>query len=166
MFVDMDPTTPTATPTVLLDQQLQAELAQYVQTSIQEAFANHVPPAPLEPVLIVLEVTTCSRKKVHVACPLDFNGQHFKDFQCQVELYMAAALTDLSSDLNCVLFVLSFMKEGNAATWAQNWIEGHQIGSLIQLQNNESYLEFMGQLCASFINLNEKHNVQNKLVSL
>ena len=58
------------------------------------------------------------------------------------------------------------MKEENTATWAQNWIEGHWTGSLICLWNDKSYLGFMRQLQASFMDLNERHNTRNKLLSL
>ena len=53
---------------------------------------------------------------MYVACLLDFNEQNFEDFQCQVKLYVATTLADLTLDLDWVLFVLSFMKEGNTAT--------------------------------------------------
>ena len=59
---------------------------------------------------------TCPRKKVYVACLSDFNEQNFKDFQCQVKLYVATTLVNLTSDLDWVLFVLSFIKERNIAT--------------------------------------------------
>ena len=49
---------------------------------------------------LVLMSKTYLRKKVYVAHLLDFNKQNFEDFQCQVELYVATVLTDLTSDLN------------------------------------------------------------------
>ncbi|EJD32297.1 hypothetical protein AURDEDRAFT_178652 [Auricularia subglabra TFB-10046 SS5] len=63
--------------------------------------------------------------KNYVAAPDVFDGTraHYETFRRSIELYVKA----IPTDTNKILSALSFLTQGDADAWAQNWVQAHDI---------------------------------------
>ena len=63
------------------------------------------------------------KKKTHLAKPVVFNGKEFKGWWRTVLLYILGNEPDFPGDQDKILFALSFMTEGLAEKWSQNYVD-------------------------------------------
>ncbi|KAL5525065.1 hypothetical protein ACEPAF_8934 [Sanghuangporus sanghuang] len=64
-------------------------------------------------------------KKVHVAKPRDFDGEHdYVDFKRELRLYIYASESEFRTNKSKIMFALSYMKSGAAARWAESYTSG------------------------------------------
>ena len=63
------------------------------------------------------------RVKSYVKEPEAFDGKNFKDFYRLVNLFILLNRKDFETNERKILFVLLFMIEGLAGSWAQNKID-------------------------------------------
>ena len=59
----------------------------------------------------------------HVAKPKSFDRKDYTTFLCSVKIYLAANDTKFRTYKSKILFVLSYMTEGHAGAWAQNFTD-------------------------------------------
>ena len=87
-----------------------------------------------------------SGSKIAVAKPREYSGgPDFVDFQREVFVYLAAAPARMfPSDRDKILFVLSYLKGGHAATWAQNYVDqrNHQ-GTFLILESLQQFMDML-----------------------
>ena len=92
-------------------------------------------------------------------------GKDYQDFKRECLLYILTNKRAFSSYKKKILFVLSYLKEGTAAVWAENWVAQHtdnddNIYCLDTLQ------AFMNQLGKSFEDSSKKETVIQRLRQL
>ena len=63
------------------------------------------------------------RVKLYVKEPKAFDGKNFKDFYRSVNLFILSNRKDFETNERKILFILSFMTEGLAGSWAQDEID-------------------------------------------
>ena len=63
------------------------------------------------------------KKKCHLAKPAVFSGKEFKGWWRSVQLYILANERDFTIDRDRILFALSFMTDGLAEKWSQNYTD-------------------------------------------
>jgi hypothetical protein len=103
------------------------------------------------------------RKKTHLAKPAVFNGKEFKGGWRTVLLYILGNNIDFPNDRDKILFALSFMTEGLAEKWSQNYVDW-AIG-----ENNEDFgmwEHFCQKIKESFENKNARQEAQGRLDNL
>jgi len=98
------------------------------------------------------------RKKTHLAKPAVFNGQDFRGWWRSVSLYILGNDRDFTTDQDKILFALSFMTEGGAEQWSQNFCE-----AAIEDDGFGTWKEFIKELKKSFENKNQKREAQAAL---
>jgi hypothetical protein len=105
------PPTNTTPPTLVLEQQqLEQELAALQARIAQLEAVPRQAPAP--------------RRGPKVAVPDVFDGNRTKadSFLRQLRLYFTARSDEFSTDQDCIVFALSYMKGGTAGTWADRMV--------------------------------------------
>ena len=103
------------------------------------------------------------KKKTHLAKPAVFNGREFKGWWRTVVLYIIGNDQDFQTDRDKILFALSFMTEGQAEKWSQNYVDW------VINENNEDFgtwAYFRREVAKSFENKNLRSEAQNKLDNL
>ena len=98
-------------------------------------------------------------RKIHVAKPTPFSGQRkdFKSFLKSLRLYLLAANDELVTNNDKIIFTLSFMTEGLAGLWADNYLE--ECNMVI----TDEWETFLTKLKETFDDPYEKANAQEKL---
>ncbi|THG99084.1 hypothetical protein EW145_g7328 [Phellinidium pouzarii] len=87
-------------------------LAMQQAGNINPALAPAPPPAPPP------------SSKITMAKPQEYTGgADYLDFKQEVYLYIAANSQSFAVDADKILFVLSYLKGGHAATWAENYVD-------------------------------------------
>lgn len=96
----------------------------FAHGNIPPPIHQHVPPT-LTPSITVANISTQpdNASKIKVAEPDIFDGSiaNFRDWVRQVAIYMRAK--QVASDKSKILTTLSYMKKGNAAIWAQQYVD-------------------------------------------
>jgi hypothetical protein len=107
-------------------------------------------------------------KKSSLAKPEEFDGKgaHYEKFIRQVELYLLANQHLFPDDDTKILFVLSYMTEGLADQWAQNFIGAKKLAAGNNVLTLGTWTDFKKALDASFIDPNRKRNAQAALEGL
>lgn len=106
------------------------------------------------------------KKKTHVAKPDPFSGKDYKKFIRQVKLFLWANKKDFTSDDEKIEFTLSFMTEGRASKWAENFIDKAIADGTDDYPDFGAWDSFLGQLKDSFHDANEAQTAQRNLSSL
>ena len=92
-------------------------------------------------------------------------GKDYQDFKRECLLYILANKRAFPSYKKKILFVLSYLKEGTAAAWAENWVAQHtdDDGDIYCL---DTFQAFMDQLGKSFEDSSKKETVIQRLRQL
>ena len=109
------------------------------------------------------------RVKSYVKEPEAFDGKNFKDFYWSVNLFILSNRKDFETDERKILFVLSFMTEGLAGSWAQNKIDAAMYdakGEERVLLQWEDWTTFTKKMIVAFGDPLEKKTYQVKLEQL
>lgn len=108
------------------------------------------------------------RRKIHCEKPQDYDGdfKRWAAFEQDVVVYLTAAREDFDDDMSKILFVLSYMKQGTAATWAQNWRTEHTLNGRLILFQGDTFDTFFTSLVDSFKNPNVKRDAQHELARM
>ncbi|KAL5526814.1 hypothetical protein ACEPAF_8540 [Sanghuangporus sanghuang] len=89
-------------------------------------------------------------KKVHVAKPRDFDGEHdYVDFKRELRLYIYASESEFRTNKSKIMFALSYMKSGAAAHWAESYTSG-AVDEDGNLTFTDSWDAFLKKLDMSF----------------
>ena len=87
--------------------------------------------------------------KTDTAKPHEYSGgRDYVDFRREVRLYLTANDGKLKTSKDKILFTLSYLKGGHAATWAENYVEKHTKDGTLKIE--QSWEEFLKDLDASF----------------
>ena len=109
------------------------------------------------------------RVKSYVKEPEAFDGKNFKDFYRSVNLFILSNRKDFETDERKILFVLSFMTEGLAGSWAQNEIDAAMYdvkGEERVPPQWEDWTTFTKKMIVAFGDPLEKKTYQVKLEQL
>lgn len=104
------------------------------------------------------------KKRSHVAKPDDFTGKDWDKFMRQIMLYIAANKADFDTNESKVLFVLTYMKDGLAGQWANNFID--EVSEEAQEGGEPdwgTYQSLIIKLNTAFGDQNKKKTAQEKL---
>ncbi|KAL5532447.1 hypothetical protein ACEPAF_6017 [Sanghuangporus sanghuang] len=89
-------------------------------------------------------------KKVHVAKPRDFDGEHdYVDFKRELRLYIYASESEFRTNKSKIMFALSYMKSGAAARWAESYTSG-AVDADGNLTFTDAWDAFLKKLDTSF----------------
>ncbi|KAL5528131.1 hypothetical protein ACEPAF_7267 [Sanghuangporus sanghuang] len=89
-------------------------------------------------------------KKVHVAKPRDFDGEHdYVDFKRELHLYIYASESEFRTNKSKIMFALSYMKSGAAAHWAESYTSG-AVDADGNLTFTDTWDAFLKKLDTSF----------------
>jgi Ty3 transposon capsid-like protein len=109
-------------------------------------------------------------KELNLNKPKAFNGNRdgFKEFLQHVEVYMDVNHEMYNNDLRKIVFVLSFMTTGLAATWKAQFIEEAYAKPTPANPNDrlETYTQFRKDLIEAFSMFNSVGDALDKLQSL
>ena len=100
-------------------------------------------------------------RHAHVAKPEEFDGHDYEKFMQSITLYVMANRHDFQMDIDRILFVLSYMKEGTANLWAKNYIEE----CLTNGDTEPTWETFKKSLEESFQDPNKQATAQNDLTN-
>lgn len=105
--------------------------------------------------------------KVHGAKPAVFDGSKAKyaSWRRQIILYIAEKKDRFTTDEAKILFVLSYMKEGFADKWAQNYLEA-KIDDVGEVTIIDTWKDFLEALDKTFKDANFRLNAQTRLEAL
>ncbi|EJD35065.1 hypothetical protein AURDEDRAFT_175867 [Auricularia subglabra TFB-10046 SS5] len=97
--------------------------------------------------------------KNYVAAPDTFDGScaHYETFRCSIELYIKA----IPTDRNKILAALSFLTQGDADAWAQNWVQAHDLD-----KKPETWARFLKDLDEKFLDPHVAENARESLAKL
>ena len=102
--------------------------------------------------------------------PMDFNGEHWKDFRSQIRLYLLNNQDKLKTDESKITCVLSFMKYKEAARWAQYKVdkayEDPVTGKALSTPNFGTYDAFMDEAAEQFGDKEEKRKAHEEIFQL
>ena len=117
------------------------------------------PPAPRAPTL----------KDLGIAAPTPFNGNtlEYLRFRRECLAYIAADDTQaiFVNDKKKIAFILSYMKEGSVATWAQNYYDGITAADGT-INMTDTLTTFLVSLDASFKDPAKKERAYKKWISM
>ena len=73
----------------------------------------------------MIDRTTSAAKEARMGVPTPFSGKHrdLKKFLMTCKMHLQANQAIYNNDEKQVVFVLSFMTEGDAATWREQWLD-------------------------------------------
>ena len=89
------------------------------------------------------------RRKNHTKAPPTFNGKDYKKFICACTLFMDSNWRDFDDDDSKIHFILSYMTEGLAEKWAENFVD-ENLGAF------STWANFAACLRSSFEDKNER----------
>ena len=90
-----------------------------------------------------------SSGKTDTAKPRKYSGgADYVDFRREVRLYIAANESKLKSSKDKILFTLTYLEGGHAATWAENYVEKNTRDGELEIE--ETWSEFLAALDKSF----------------
>ena len=92
-------------------------------------------------------------------------GKDYQDFKRECLLYILANKRAFPSYKKKILFVLSYLKEGTAAAWAENWVAQHTDND-DNIYCLDTFQDFMNQLGKSFEDPSKKETAIQKLRQL
>ncbi|EJD34727.1 hypothetical protein AURDEDRAFT_176225 [Auricularia subglabra TFB-10046 SS5] len=97
--------------------------------------------------------------KNYVAAPDAFNGSraHYETFWRSIELYVKA----IPTDANKILAALSFLTQGGADAWVQNWVQAHDLD-----KKPETWARFLKDLDEKFLDPCIAENARESLAKL
>ena len=74
---------------------------------------------------IMTDGTSTTAKEARMGVPTPFSGKHrdLKKFLMTCKMHLQANRAIYNNDEKKVVFVLSFMTEGDAATWREQWLD-------------------------------------------
>ncbi|KAL5535624.1 hypothetical protein ACEPAF_3718 [Sanghuangporus sanghuang] len=88
--------------------------------------------------------------KVHIAKPRDFDGEHgYVDFKRELRLYVYASESEFRTSKAKIMFALSYMKSGAAASWAESYTSG-AIDEHGRIAFKDTWDAFLKKLDTSF----------------
>ncbi|KAL5522052.1 hypothetical protein ACEPAF_1908 [Sanghuangporus sanghuang] len=88
--------------------------------------------------------------KVHVAKPQDFDGEHgYVDFKRELRPYVYASESEFRTSKAKIMFALSYMKSGTAASWAESYTSG-AIDEHGRIAFKDTWDAFLKKLDTSF----------------
>ncbi|EJD49415.1 hypothetical protein AURDEDRAFT_161518 [Auricularia subglabra TFB-10046 SS5] len=95
----------------------------------------------------------------YVAAPDAFDGSraHYETFRRSIELYVKA----IPTDSNKILAALSFLTQGDADAWAQNWVQAHDLD-----KKPETWARFLKDLDEKFLDPHIAENARESLAKL
>ena len=101
-------------------------------------------------------VAQSSSMKSTVAKPREYSGgDDYQHFRRECLVYIATNAAQFSNDAKKAMLVLSYMKGGQAASWAQNYIEAYTAADgTITIPN--AFAAFLAELDRSFDDPNKK----------
>ena len=109
------------------------------------------------------------RVKSYVKEPEAFDGKNFKDFYRSVNLFILSNRKDFETNERKILFVLLFMTEGLAGSWAQNEIDAAMYDAKGEERvppQWEDWTTFTKKMIVAFGDPSEKKTYQVKLEQL
>ena len=87
--------------------------------------------------------------RADTAKPREYSGgADYVDFRREVCIYLSANDGKLQSSKDKILFTLSYLKGGHAATWAENYVETYTKSGTLAIA--QSWEDFLKQLDSSF----------------
>ncbi|KAL5526815.1 hypothetical protein ACEPAF_8541 [Sanghuangporus sanghuang] len=88
--------------------------------------------------------------KVHVAKPRDFDSEHrYVNFKRELRLYVYASESEFRTSKAKIMFALSYMKSGAAASWAESYTSG-AIDEQGRIAFKDTWDAFLKKLDTSF----------------
>ncbi|THH06726.1 hypothetical protein EW145_g3880 [Phellinidium pouzarii] len=120
-------------------QQEMTDMAMAIALAMQQAGNINPAPAPAPP------PAPPPSSKIITAKPREYTGgADYLDFKREVYLYIAANSQSFTVDADKILFVLSYLKGGHAATWAENYVDLRTIAGMMTLMAtfNDFMMEF------------------------
>jgi Ty3 transposon capsid-like protein len=109
-------------------------------------------------------------KELNLNKPKAFNGNQdgFKEFLQNIEVYMDVNHKTYNNDLRKIVFVLSFMTRGSAATWKAQFIEEAYAKPALANPNDRlgTYIQFRKDLIEAFSMFDSVRNTLDELRSL
>ncbi|OCB87827.1 hypothetical protein A7U60_g4960 [Sanghuangporus baumii] len=83
-------------------------------------------------------------KKVYIAKPRDFDGEHnYVNFKRELRLYIYASESEFRTNKSKIMFTLSYMKSGAVAHWAESYTSGavDKDGNLTFMDGWDAFLK-------------------------
>ncbi|EJD42267.1 hypothetical protein AURDEDRAFT_168577, partial [Auricularia subglabra TFB-10046 SS5] len=130
-------------------------LAKLTQGPFAEGLGNSLKDALVD----VFAAKASSGAKNYVAAPDAFDGSraHYETFRRSIELYVKA----IPTDANKILAALSFLTQGDADAWAQNWVQAHDLD-----KKPETWARFLKDLDEKFLDPRIAENAHESLAKL
>ncbi|EJD38862.1 hypothetical protein AURDEDRAFT_172014 [Auricularia subglabra TFB-10046 SS5] len=124
-----------------------------------QAFAEVLGNSLKDALVNVFTAKASSGAKNHVAAPDAFDGSraHYETLRRSIELYVKA----IPTDANKILAALSFLTQGDANAWAQNWVQAHDLD-----KKPETWARFLKDLDEKFLDLCIAENACESLAKL
>ena len=94
--------------------------------------------------------------------PPDFDGSNYEDFARALKIYIGANNASFADDAQKIYVAISYFKSGSAATWAENFLEGHQYNPT----NFGTWNAFLQAIKELFANVNKAEQVLDQLQKL
>ncbi|KAL5483418.1 hypothetical protein ACEPAI_8649 [Sanghuangporus weigelae] len=107
-----------------------------------------------------------SSEKIGTAKPREYGGgTDYPDFKREVQLYIQSYLSKFKTDSDKIIFTLSYLKGGKAATWAESYFEiTPKINGNLHI--TESWVDFLKHLDLSFADPSRHHKAFQKIEEL
>ncbi|EJD37292.1 hypothetical protein AURDEDRAFT_173690 [Auricularia subglabra TFB-10046 SS5] len=124
-----------------------------------QAFAEVLGNSLKDALVDVFAAKASSGAKNYVAAPdaFDCSRAHYETFRRSIELYVKA----IPTDTNKILAALSFLTQGDADAWAQNWVQAHDLD-----KKPERWARFLKDLDEKFLNPRIAENARESLAKL
>ncbi|EJD47401.1 hypothetical protein AURDEDRAFT_163618 [Auricularia subglabra TFB-10046 SS5] len=124
-----------------------------------QAFAEVLGNSLKDTLIDVLAAKASFGAKNYVAAPDAFDGSraHYETFRRSIELYVKA----IPTDANKILAALSFLTQGDADAWAQNWVQARDLN-----KKPETWARFLKDLEEKFLDPRIAENARELLAKL
>ncbi|EJD53443.1 hypothetical protein AURDEDRAFT_158017 [Auricularia subglabra TFB-10046 SS5] len=124
-----------------------------------QAFAEVLGNSLKDALVDVFAAKASSGAKNYVAAPDAFDGSraHYETFRRSIKLYVKA----IPTDANKILAALSFLTQGDADAWAQNWVQAHDLD-----KKPETWARFLKDLDEKFLDPRIAENARESLAKL
>ncbi|KAL5480253.1 hypothetical protein ACEPAI_1523 [Sanghuangporus weigelae] len=110
--------------------------------------------------------TSKSSEKIGTAKPREYSGgMDYPDFKTEVQLYIQSYPSKFKTDSDRIIFTLSYLKGGKAATWRESYFEvTPKVDGNLQI--TESWVDFLSHLDLSFADPSRHHKAFQKIEEL
>ncbi|THH04226.1 hypothetical protein EW145_g5673, partial [Phellinidium pouzarii] len=140
----LSPSSSTASlPVAHFTQQEMTDMATAIVLAMQQV--GNINPAPA----LAPPPAPPPSSKITTAKPRKYTGgADYLDFKHKVYLYITANSRSFTVDADKILFVLSYLKGGHAATWAENYVDLQTVAGMMTL--TATFNDFMMEFAQAF----------------